>query len=158
MAWKLRSRAKPWVINYFPRYKSDPRVEMYSDYCRVKLMLHHPFVDWDDLLLVGDQIYGSYVDAFHACTCQHMHPEDFYADPEESGEGPSSDTDSDSDYTRDEGSDDNYPLVDFEVFARWRPQGDFPHMDISEGLGHRDLDRDHDWSVFFDRYNHLYNQ
>ena len=67
MTWKLRPRAKPWVINYFPRYKNNPRVEEYSDYCRVKLMLHHPFIDWDDLLSVDGQVYDSYVDAFHAC-------------------------------------------------------------------------------------------
>ena len=48
MTWKLRPHAKPRVINYFPRYKNNPCVEEYSDYCQVKLMLHHPFVDWDD--------------------------------------------------------------------------------------------------------------
>ena len=111
-------------------------------------MLHHPFVDWDDLLSVGGQVYGSYVDAFHACTQQHVHPEDFYADLEESGSQPGSDTDSDSDDTSDENPDDNYPLADFEVFAHRRPQNDFPHMDVSDGLGYQDMDRDYDWTLF----------
>ena len=52
MIWKLRPSAKPRVINYFPWYKNDPCIEAYSDYCRVRLMLYHPFVDWDDLLSV----------------------------------------------------------------------------------------------------------
>jgi hypothetical protein len=43
-------------------------------------MLHHLFVDWDDLLSVDGQVYDSYVDAFHAYEQQHVHPEDFYID------------------------------------------------------------------------------
>jgi hypothetical protein len=31
-------------------------------------MLHHPFVDWTDLLSVDGQVYGSYIEAFRACT------------------------------------------------------------------------------------------
>jgi hypothetical protein len=31
-------------------------------------MLHHPFVDWEDLLVVDGQVYGSYIDAFRACS------------------------------------------------------------------------------------------
>jgi hypothetical protein len=96
MTWKLRLRAKPRVINYFPLYKNNLRVKEYSDYCRVKLILHHPFVDWDDLLSVDGQVYDSYVDAFHACEQWHIHPEDFYTDLDESGLGVDSDSDSDS--------------------------------------------------------------
>jgi ATP-dependent DNA helicase PIF1 len=64
--WKLRPRAKLQVINYFSQYKSNPHLEEYSDYCRMRLMLHHPFVDWDDLLSVDGQVYTTYVDAFCA--------------------------------------------------------------------------------------------
>jgi hypothetical protein len=45
MTWRVRPRASPRVINYYPRYLNDPDLQTYSDYCRVKLMLHHPFVD-----------------------------------------------------------------------------------------------------------------
>jgi hypothetical protein len=31
ITWKLRPRAKPRVINYFPRYKNNPRIKEYSD-------------------------------------------------------------------------------------------------------------------------------
>jgi hypothetical protein len=121
MTWKLRPHAKPRVINYFPWYKNNPRIEEYSDYCQVKLMLHHPFVDWNDLLSVDGQIYGSYIDAFHACEQRHIHSEDFYTDIEESDLGSDSDSDGDSDTdsddTSDEDLDDNYLMADFEVFA-----------------------------------------
>jgi hypothetical protein len=49
VAWKIRPRAPARVISYFPRYPKDPASPLYRDYCRVKLMLHHPFVNWDDL-------------------------------------------------------------------------------------------------------------
>ena len=121
-------------------------------------MLHHPFVDWDDLLSVNGEVYASYVDAFRACTQRHVHPEDFYTDLEESGElGSESDTDSD-DSSDDEDGD--HPLADFEIFAHRRPQEDFPRVDI-DGLGYQDMDRDYDWSVFFGRYPHpssIFNQ
>jgi hypothetical protein len=64
MTWKLRPRASPRVINYFLRYPNDSKSPTYSDYCRVKLMLHHPFTDWADLLLVDGQAYNSYIEAF----------------------------------------------------------------------------------------------
>ena len=106
-------------------------------------MLYYPFVDWDDLLSVDGQVLAMYVDAFHACTQQHIHPEDFYTDLEELGE-PDSDSDTDSDSSSDEDENDNYPLADFEVFAYRRPQDDFPHMDIFGGLSYWDVDRDFD--------------
>ena len=65
--WRLRPCAKPQVINYFPWYKSDPHLKDYSDYYRVRLMLHHLFIDWDDLLLVDGQISATYVNAFCVC-------------------------------------------------------------------------------------------
>ena len=47
------------MINYYPRYLNNPESPTYADYCRVRLMLHHPFVDYADLLNVDGQVYGS---------------------------------------------------------------------------------------------------
>ena len=66
-------------------------------------MLHYPFVDWDDLLSVEGQVYASYIDAFHTCTQQHVHPKDFYKDLEEpEGLGSDSDTNSNNSSNEDE--------------------------------------------------------
>jgi hypothetical protein len=83
-------------------------------------MLHHPFVDWDDLLSVDGQVYPLYVDAFRTCTQKHEHPEVFYMDLEESGEL-SLDSDTEQDDSSNKGEDNNYPLDDFEILARRRP-------------------------------------
>ena len=79
-------------------------------------MLHHPFTDWADLLSVDGQAYGSYIDAFRACHCSHMHPRDFYTDPE----AECSDLDDESDEDPQEQANE-HPLADFEAFARRRP-------------------------------------
>ena len=150
MTWKLRPRASPRVINYFPRYLNDPKSPTYLDYCRVKLMLHHPFTDWADLLTGDNQTYGSYIDAFQACKRLHTHPQDFYTDLE--AEHLDSDPD-ESDEELELGLEDNHPLADFEAFARRRPQEDFTHMDLLESLGAREMDRNYDWSLHVGRYD-----
>jgi ATP-dependent DNA helicase PIF1 len=136
--WTVRPRAPPRLINYFPRYSSDPVSLEYNDYCRVKLMLHHPFRQPTDLLSFDGCDYGSYVDAFHACWQLHTHPDDFYTDPVADD-----DTDSDNESVCTDYSDG--PLADFEVFARRRPRDDLT-CSFTDDLGSRDLDRIYDWS------------
>ena len=137
--WTVRPRAPPRLINYFPRYSSDPVSSEYSDYCRVKLMLHHPFQQPTDLLSFDGCDYGSYVDAFQACGRLHTHPDDFYTDPV--ADNPDTDSDDESvctDYS-------DGPLADFEVFARRRPCDDLI-CSFTDDLGGRDLDRLYDWT------------
>src|ERR1700722_16261667 len=110
-------------------------------------MLHHPFVDWADLLLVDGQEYGSYIDAFRACSQSHSHLEDFYTDPDNEDDNTDSDTETEPDLDPEDESDTNYPLANFEAFARRRPQEDFTDMDLGQDIGARDIDRDYDWSV-----------
>ncbi|KIX04030.1 uncharacterized protein Z518_07583 [Rhinocladiella mackenziei CBS 650.93] len=141
LTWKIRPRASSRVINYYPRYSNDPK------YCRVKLMLHHPFTDWPDLLSVENESYGSYIDAFRACRRLQTHPPDFYDDPSDSNSG---------DEDPPEEAENEYPLADFEAFARRRPGADIPtHGDLLDGLGSREIDRAYDWSTHIGRYGDL---
>ena len=139
--WTVRPRAPLLVINYFPRYSSDPMSREYEDYCRVRLMLHHPFERVTDLLSFDRCDYGSYTDAFRACTRLHTHPDDFYTDPVANDQ----DTDSEDDESVCDESD-NGPLADFEVFARRRPGNDDLTCSFTDNLGSRDLDRAYDWT------------
>jgi hypothetical protein len=149
MTWKLRPRASPRVINYFPRYPNDSKSLTYSDYYRIKLMLHHPFTDWADLLSVDGQAYNSYIEAFQVCKRLHTHSQDFYMNPEV--ESLDSDPD-ESDEELELGLEDDYPLADFELFARRRPQEDFTRVDSLGGLGSREVDCRYDWSAHVGRY------
>jgi hypothetical protein len=116
-------------------------------------MLHHPFVDWEDLLYINGQTYRTYIDAFQACSRLHSHPEDFYTDPDNEDDNTGSDTETDEDLGPEDGSDIDYPLADFEAFARRRPRADFTNMDLGQDIEVRDIDREYDWSVHVGRYN-----
>src|SRR5438876_92714 len=86
-------QAPLWVINYFLQYSSDLASQEYNDYCCVKLMLHHLFERFTDLLSLDRCDYRSYINAFQACRRLHTHPDDFYTDPVADGQ----DTDSKDD-------------------------------------------------------------
>ena len=137
--WQKRPRALPRVINYFPRYPSDPSADTYEDYCRVRLMLHHPFSCVTDLLTVDGSAYGLYRDAFLACCAAHTHPDDFYTDPEPDRDAPESDDDESVQDNEDDG-----PLADFEVLARRRPGNADLTCSFTGDLGRRELDRVYD--------------
>jgi primosomal protein N' len=114
-------------------------------------MLHHPFVDWEDLLY--GQTYGTYIDAFQACSRLHSHPEDFYTDLDKDDDNDQdSDTETEAHLGPEDGSNIDYPLADFEAFDR-RTREDFTHMDLGQDIGARDIDRDYDCSVHVRRYN-----
>ncbi len=125
--WKtfqIRARAPSRVINYWPRYPADPESLTYNDFCRVKLMLHHPFVHVDELLSVNGVAYSSYQEAFTACCQHHSHPEDYYIDPEPETEE-SADSDDDGLDNSEPDPEVEVPLADFEAYARQRPNYDF---------------------------------
>ena len=148
--WRPRPRAQPRVINYYPRYPSDSTALSFTDYCRVKLMLHHPFVVCNDLLTVDRVEYGSYTDAFRVCCASHTHPPDFYTDPPRSGEEESeeeSEEEEDIEADRIE-----QPLADFEAFARQRPGRELDLADPLDTLGTREIDRAYNWSVHIGRW------
>jgi hypothetical protein len=137
-----RPRAPLRVIHYFPRYPSNPDSDKYDDYCRVRLMLHHPFKHPTDLLTVDGHDYESYPDAFYACRRLHTHPADSYTDVV--ADDPDA---TESEYEdSDRGDDSNEPLADFEVFARRRPGDHDLTCSFSNDLGARDIDRTYDWT------------
>jgi ATP-dependent DNA helicase PIF1 len=145
--WKtyvVRPRAIPRIINYWPRYSNDPELSSYNDYCRVRLILHHPFIDITELLEFDGHSYDSYTDAFQACSLSHTHPEDYYTDPKESNEDreavesdPESDTDIEDDLT---------VPVDFEALSRRNPNRDLTVLIDNEAFASRPLDRLYDWN------------
>jgi hypothetical protein len=110
-------------------------------------MLHHPFVDWPDLLSFNGQTYTDYISAFRACENSHTHPPDFYIDPETKD----LDSDNESEQDKPNGPNEETPLADFEAFARRRPREDFTRLELG-GLGTRETDRSYDWTLHVGRY------
>src|ERR1700712_2768795 len=147
--WRPRPRAQPRVINYYPRYSSDPTAPDFTDYCRVRLMLHHPFVVSEDLLTVDGIRCESYADAFNICHASHHHPPDFYTDLPREGEDESDEESEDAERDADEME---QPLADFEAFARRRPGRELDLADPLDTLGSRETDRAYDWSIHVGRW------
>jgi hypothetical protein len=78
----------------------------------------------------------------------YTHSKDFYNDLEEEG----SDSDSDSGDEEPQEAENEYPLADFEAFARRRPGVDFTaRRDMLESLGSREVDRSYDSSIYIAR-------
>ena len=102
------------VINYFPRYSSDPSSQDYNHYYCIRLMLHHPFINPTDLLAFNGCVYGSYIDAFQACRQLHIYPDDFYTDLVADDQDTESEDNDES--VCSEGKDG--PLANFKIFAR----------------------------------------
>jgi hypothetical protein len=50
------------------------------------------------------------------------------------------------------GLEDDYPLADFELFARRRLQEDFTKVDSLGGLRSREIDYQYNWSAYVGRY------
>ena len=71
-----QSRAKSRVLQIFPKYSYLPDGEQYENYCQVKLMLHHLFVDFSDLQTLNVNRELSYTFAYDVCCCDHSHPWD----------------------------------------------------------------------------------
>ena len=69
-----RPRARPRVISYFPYYKSDRSNPQYSDYCHIKLLLHHPWRECEDIATIVNQ-FGApdYVATYKMCKQSHQH-------------------------------------------------------------------------------------
>jgi hypothetical protein len=107
-------------------------------------------------LVVDNELYESYTEAFCACYELYSHPPDYYLDLKieaivktaEEGEGG---VELDEDDVPDK--EDSYPLDAFEILARRRPGIDLPLMDGLDTLGNRDLDRNYDWSLHVGKYD-----
>ena len=150
--FKTRGRVLFRVINYWPRYPAGLGSPGYGDFCRVKLMLHHPFEHVDELLSVDGVVYSSYEEAFVACCEHHSHDEDYYVDPEPDADELPNDDNNPDNIKVEPDPEVEAPLADFEAYARRRPDHDSVQLDRLDGLGTRHLDRAYDWSQYAEKH------
>jgi ATP-dependent DNA helicase PIF1 len=112
-------RAKPWVLNYFPRYDPDKETQA-QDYFRVKVMLHHPFRDTSHLLLmdlinISGPAFTTWQARWRQCVgtgCESNHQPDYLELPSAAAE--------DDEFEPAEGEEDNIDASWHEI-ARQRP-------------------------------------
>jgi len=141
--YRRRPRAKPQVISYFPRYKGQPSSPQYADFCRVKLLLHHPWREYEDIATHSDE-FGAldYVASYQACAGSHQHPSDyFYNEDLEEVQQAANDVDE----FEDNFVDDLELYQSFEALHARVRNTDGVEIEDPDKLGDRELDREYDW-------------
>lgn len=53
--WRRRKSTTHVVVRTYPRYSPNPEDDRYEDYCRTKVILHHPFRSLDDLNILNGE-------------------------------------------------------------------------------------------------------
>ncbi|KAK8912380.1 ATP-dependent DNA helicase pfh1 [Metarhizium anisopliae] len=147
------SKGKPRAVTFFPRYKSNPTDDEYEDYCRVKMMLSHPFEKVEDLLEVDGFQAETFQEAYELCCDNHNHGDDLYDELDVD--------DDDTEFEADEEFEDVNPsqptppasLADFETYGLAHPGNDLTRVEDGDNLGERDSDRQYDWSRHVGKYN-----
>lgn len=76
----LKDTTPTRILCMCPRWKRNVDGQK-ENYYRAKMMLHHPFTDPDDLLIMDGIAYPSWESVFNACEANHSHPADYYHDP-----------------------------------------------------------------------------
>ena len=147
------SKGKPRPVNFFPRYKSNPTDDDYEDYCRVKMMLSHPFENVEDLLEVDGVQAETFQEAYELCSDNHAHGDDLYDELDVDDDEPEADADDEFEDVSLSQPTPPAPLADFETYGLARPGDDLTRIVDSDNLGERDSDREYDWSRHVGKYN-----
>jgi len=146
------SKGKPRPVNFFPRYKSNPTDDEYEDYCRVKMMLSHPFENVEDLLEVDGVQAETFQEAYELCCDNHTHGDDLYDELDVDDDEAEPDVDDEFEDVNPSQPTPPAPLADFETYGLARPGDDLTRVEDSDNLGERDSDREYDWSRHVGKY------
>lgn len=149
----FKDRAKPRILNYFPRYKGMRSSDQFEDFCRVKLTLHHPHTSVDELKVVDGVAFDTFAEAYDRCREVHEGAhldDDYYGDllPEPEDEGFEEDPGAEREEARD---------VDWQVIAAELPGFEADTEDVNL-LGNRAVDLEYDWTPHVGLYGELYDR
>ncbi|KAF5128325.1 hypothetical protein E5D57_009261 [Metarhizium anisopliae] len=147
------SKGKPRTVTFFPRYKSNPTDDEYEDYCRVKMMLSHPFEKVEDLLEVDGFQAETFQEAYELCCDSHNHADDLYDELDVDDDDTESDADEEFEDVNPSQPTPPAPLADFETYGLAHPGNDLTRVEDGDNLGERDSDRQYDWSRHVGKYN-----
>ena len=146
---RRRSRAPARVLHMFPMYKSTPNGPGFEDYCRVKMMLHHPFSEPSELRMPNEVGEQTYIAAYRLCQLEHhgqhnTDPLDIKAEEEAEPDEDFTPTQYESEPEEEHGPQD--PFV--ELAARHGGGGaDSYSQNNARDLGNRPEDLAYDWHL-----------
>lgn len=136
-------RTEERVIRLWPAYSPhDEQSDERQDWCRAKVLLHHPHRNPDTLDLRQDNEPWSVVYSRCVADCDHDH-DDTLPSRQRTGVA---DSLSESEFS--DGSAEELPreMEDFHYLAALGPRGQSDFDDRLSRLGRRDLDITHDWA------------
>ncbi|KAI0367563.1 hypothetical protein BV20DRAFT_1000234, partial [Pilatotrama ljubarskyi] len=135
-AWRSRRATTKVIVRTYPRLSPNPDSPAYEDYCRVKVLLHHPFRAVDELLEDAAGGYRSWSQVFEACRMGHQHSRDTLRSWEHENRPADEEEDEDEEINPDFAELDE---ADWQVYARLFPDAALPAYDLDD-IGRRPLD------------------
>lgn len=118
------SKGKPRPVGFFPQYKSNPTEDEYKDYCRVKMMLSHPFENVEDLLEVEGVEAKTFQEVYELCCDNHAHGDDLYDELDVDDDEPELNADDEFEDVNLSQPTPPVPLADFETYGLMHPGDD----------------------------------
>lgn len=146
-SFKPRPRAKPRIVKIFPAYFSSPDHPSFENFCRVKMMLHHPFKNPTLTDLMRDPsglVFDTWQDAYRYYQKRHS---DHESDPLDM-DNPVKMLDDESETESLDGKDKNLNAGDVqfkELLNQCHPQRDGVVAFNNTEFGQRDIDKNYDW-------------
>ena len=147
--WK---RVKLWIIQYILKYKSDFFDSDYSNYCHMKLLLHHSFQECENVVtVINESEASSYINIYNECAQLHTHLDDHMKNLK-LNENVNAD---------DINEFENQKLSDIELYQFFETLADHIHNEHavefknSDDLDDIDIDCDYDWSSHCELYPDL---
>ncbi|KAI9775296.1 MAG: hypothetical protein M1816_005993 [Peltula sp. TS41687] len=141
------------VVSVFPRYSADISNPQYPDFCRSKMLLHHPFRSFDDLIDgFSSESQDRWLQAY--AYCQEHHLGQNSEDPLELHLPEKVDAESDFETMGDESDDQdmNRDIQEWELLAARNQHNDGLASTQDQRLGARSQDISHDWLANSDQY------
>lgn len=138
------------VVNIWPVYQPDRmNLDMYTNYCRVKLQLHHPYRDLQELQTDENGHHIGWIEAYERCIAEHagLHDEDPLPKERDLVDGTVDDEEFESEEEEEE---EDRDARDWQQMARMGPNAQPPRN--RDRLGRRDIDVEHNWHASYQLY------
>ncbi len=143
--WRKRRESTTVILRVFPRYSPNPEDPNYEQYCRTKILLHHPF------RILEPQAWE---DVFSLCQSdRHVHPPDTLRSLLNDRPSAADEDDEDEDVEPDP---DAFLMdeADWQMFAQLYPGAALPEFDSSD-LGRRPIDDGWNIEEAHERWNDI---
>ena len=150
--WRKKRDKTDIVLRVYPRFSPNPEDVNYDDFCRTRIILHHPFRDLGAIRDNEDQPWAEVYARCHAAA--HIHPRDTLRCWEEENKGGNNEEDGEEDEDLVNSDVENMEEVDWQAWARLRPNDTIPLYGACD-VGRRPIDDGWDVDAARGRWNDI---